>query len=106
MGIQEILTSGKTALGIELGSTRIKGVLIDFQGQVLAVGIYDWENSLINNIWTYSLDEIHRGIRECYGSLRKAVEEKYGVVLTKIGAIGVSAMMHGYMALVYCIIDI
>lgn len=97
-GIQAI-REGKTALGIELGSTRIKGVLIDFKGRVLAVGIFDWENSFVDNIWTYSLDEIHTGVRECYGSLRKAVEDTYGIVLQNIGAMGVSAMMHGYMAL-------
>lgn len=99
MNKKEIIRNGETALGIELGSTRIKGVLIDFQGNVLAVGIHDWENSLIDNIWTYSLDEIHQGVRCCYRSLRKAVEQKYGVTLHKIGAIGISAMMHGYMAL-------
>ncbi|MDD2969575.1 MAG: FGGY-family carbohydrate kinase [Lachnospiraceae bacterium] len=93
------IKEGKTALGIELGSTRIKGVLIDEQGNVLAVGFYSWENSLINNIWTYQLDEIHAGIQGCYSSLRKEVEEKYGVAITHIGSIGVSAMMHGYIAL-------
>lgn len=86
-------------MGIELGSTRIKGVLIDLQGHVLAVGIHDWENSLVDNIWTYSLDEIHTGIRKCYSSLREAVEKEYGIVLRTIGSIGISAMMHGYMAL-------
>lgn len=99
MDAKRLIINGKTALGIELGSTRIKGVLVDFKGNVLAVGIYDWENSLIDNIWTYSLEEIHTGVRKCYSSLREAVEEKYGVVLQNIGAIGVSAMMHGYMAL-------
>lgn len=99
MDAKRLIINGKTALGIELGSTRIKGVLVDFQGQVLAVGIYDWENSLVDNIWTYSLEEIHTGVRKCYSSLREAVEKKYGVVLQNIGAIGVSAMMHGYMAL-------
>lgn len=99
MNEKEKIINGKTALGIELGSTRIKGVLIDGQGNVLATGTHDWENSWINNIWTYSLDEIHTGIRNCYSSLRKAVEEKYGVPLRTIGSIGVSAMMHGYMAL-------
>ena len=98
MGAKELIIEGKTALGIELGSTRIKGVLIDYQGNVLAVGIHDWENSFIDNIWTYSLAEIHAGVRDCYNSLRKIVEETYGVTLKKIGSIGVSAMMHGYMA--------
>ncbi|MFR0987219.1 MAG: xylulokinase, partial [Frisingicoccus sp.] len=96
---KELIINGQTALGIELGSTRIKGVLIDFQGNVLAVGIHDWENSFIDNIWTYSLEEIHKGLRHCYRSLKKDVEQKYGVTLQNIGAIGISAMMHGYMAL-------
>lgn len=99
MDKKELIINGKTALGIELGSTRIKGVLIDFQGNVLAVGIHDWENSFIDNIWTYSLEEIHNGVRRCYSSLRKDVEQKYGITLQNVGAIGVSAMMHGYMAL-------
>ena len=92
MGAKELIIEGKTALGIELGSTRIKGVLIDYQGNVLAVGIHDWENSFIDNIWTYSLAEIHAGVRDCYNSLRKIVEETYGVTLKKIGSIGVSAI--------------
>lgn len=99
MDAKRLIINGKTALGIELGSTRIKAVLVDFKGQVLAVGIYDWENSLVDNIWTYSLEEIHTGVRKCYSSLREAVEKKYGVILQNIGAVGVSAMMHGYMAL-------
>ena len=99
MDKRECILQGKTALGIELGSTRIKGVMIDFQGNVLAVGIHDWENSLNNNIWTYSLEEIHSGIRCCYRSLWENVEKTYGIVLQHIGAIGISAMMHGYMAL-------
>ncbi len=93
------IEQGETALGIELGSTRIKGVLIDRKGQVLGVGIYDWENSLVDNIWTYDLEEIHRGIRGCYSSLREQVKSEYGVDLRRVGAMGISAMMHGYMAL-------
>ncbi len=96
---REAIKSGKTALGIELGSTRIKAVLIDFQGRVLAVGIHDWENSFIDNIWTYSLEDIHTGVRKCYSSLRDTVKEKYNVTIETIGSIGISAMMHGYMAL-------
>ena len=99
MNKKERIISGKTALGIELGSTRIKGVLIDLQGNVLGVGIHDWENSLIDNIWTYSLEEIHTGIQNCYASLKKAVQDTYGVTLQTVGSIGISAMMHGYMAL-------
>ncbi len=98
MEAREAIEAGKTALGIEFGSTRIKAVLIDLTGKVLAVGFYDWENSLVNDIWTYSLDEIHAGLRGCYTSLRETVEEKYGLTLKKIGAMGISAMMHGILA--------
>lgn len=96
---KRMIEQGKTALGIELGSTRIKAVLIDLKGTVLAVGIHDWENSFVDNIWTYSLEEIHAGVRDCYRSLKEVVKEVYGITLKKVGAIGVSAMMHGYMAL-------
>lgn len=98
MDIKEKIIQGKTTLGIEFGSTRIKAVLIDLDGKVLAIGTHDWENSLVDNIWTYGFDEIHSGLRKCYSSLRQQVEEKYGVTLKKTGAIGISAMMHGYMA--------
>lgn len=91
MDAKALIESGKTALGIELGSTRIKGVLIDLKGRVLAVGIHDWENSFVDNIWTYSLEDIHAGIRNCYTSLRKEVEKTYGVTLKTTGAIGISA---------------
>ena len=94
----DLIESGKTALGIEFGSTRIKAVLIDLDGNVLGIGFHDWENSLVDGIWTYSLDEIHEGLRDCYSSLRKEVEKTYGVTIKKTGAIGISAMMHGYMA--------
>lgn len=99
MDQRDAILNGRTALGIELGSTRIKSVLIDLSGEVLAVGIYDWENSYIDNIWTYSIEEIHAGLRGCYRSLCEEVKKKYGLVINKIGSIGVSAMMHGYMAL-------
>ena len=95
----ELIESGKTALGIEFGSTRIKAVLIDLDGNVLGIGFHDWENSLVDGIWTYSLDEIHTGLRDCYSSLRKEVENTYGVTIKKTGAIGISAMMHGYVSL-------
>lgn len=99
MDKKQLILNGETALGIELGSTRIKGVLVDLAGNVLAVGLYDWENSFIQNIWSYSLEEIHKGVRGCYSSLREEVKERYGVTLKQIGAIGISAMMHGYMAM-------
>lgn len=98
MTVKEFIQEGRAVLGIELGSTRIKAVLIDLEGTVLAVGFHDWENSLVNGLWTYGLDEIHTGIRACYTSLRKEVEARYGVTLKRVGSIGISAMMHGYMA--------
>ena len=94
----KLIKQGRTSLGIEFGSTRIKAVLVDFSGEVLGVGFHDWENSLTDGIWTYPLDEIHAGLKKCYTSLRKNVEEKYGVTLKKIGSMGISAMMHGLMA--------
>lgn len=95
---REAIVNAKTALGIEFGSTRIKAVLIDYTGKVLATGIHDWENSFVNGIWTYRLAEIHNGLKSCYGSLKQAVFAQYGVTLKRVGSIGISAMMHGYMA--------
>ena len=87
----------KTALGIEFGSTRIKAVLIDDRHLPIAQGDYEWENQLVNGIWTYSMDSIHAGLQTCFANLKADVKEKYGVELTTVGAIGVSAMMHGYL---------
>ena len=96
--LKAIIESGKTALGIEFGSTRIKAVLIDGSFKPIASGSYSWENQLIDGFWTYSLEDIWKGLRDCYKSLTADVKEKYGAELTKIGSIGFSAMMHGYMA--------
>ena len=87
----------KTALGIELGSTRIKAVLIDENFIPIASGDYEWENQLVNGVWTYSMDAVHTGLRSCFAALKADVKEKYGLELTELGAIGVSAMMHGYL---------
>ena len=84
-------------LGIELGSTRIKAVLIDDKHVPVASGDYEWENQLVNGIWTYSLDMVHRGIQTCFARLKTDVKEKLGCELRCVGAIGVSAMMHGYL---------
>lgn len=99
MKAKALIQQGQTALGIEFGSTRIKGVLIDYAGNVLATGGHEWENSLVDGIWTYDLRDVETGLRACYTALRKDVEERYGVTPTTFGAIGVSAMMHGYIAL-------
>jgi sugar (pentulose or hexulose) kinase len=92
------ISAGETYLGLELGSTRIKAVLIDHQFTPIASGSYTWENKLANNLWTYSLDDIWSGLRGCYAQLVQDVRNHYGVTLTQIGAIGFSGMMHGYMA--------
>lgn len=89
---------GKISLGIELGSTQIKAVLIDNNANPLAEGSYVWENSYEDNIWTYSLEDVWKGIQSSYQQLAANVQSKYHVQLQKIGAIGVSAMMHGYLA--------
>ncbi|WP_438266375.1 xylulokinase [Enterococcus mundtii] len=94
----EAIRTGQTALGIELGSTRIKAVLIDQHYEPIAAGSYDWENQLENGIWTYSLDEIWKGLQSSYGQLVDVVSAEYETTLTTIGAIGFSAMMHGYLA--------
>jgi sugar (pentulose or hexulose) kinase len=96
--IQKAIESGKTVLGIELGSTRIKAVLIGEDHLPIASGSHEWENQYENGIWTYSLDAVWAGLQESYQNLSTEVSEKYGVTLKTIGAIGFSAMMHGYMA--------
>ena len=94
----EIIKEGKTVLGIEFGSTRIKAVLIDEKHTPIATGNYDWENKLDHHIWTYSLEDVWKGLQGCYQDLTRDVQEKYGVKITKIKAVGISGMMHGYMA--------
>lgn len=94
---KELIESGKAVLGIEFGSTRIKAVLIDDKNQPIAGGAHDWENQLVDKIWTYSLDAIWAGLQGCYADLLKDVQEKYGVTIKSLAAIGFSGMMHGYM---------
>mgnify|MGYP004656553457 CR=1 FL=1 len=91
------IEEGKTALGIELGSTRIKAVLVDKDNNPVALGEHPWENSFKDGIWTYSVREVINGLQDCYAKMAANVKEKYGVDLTTVGAIGISAMMHGYM---------
>ncbi|WP_313183268.1 xylulokinase [Lacrimispora sp.] len=92
------IREGRTALGIELGSTRIKAVLVDEEHNPIASGSYDWENQYIDGVWTYSIPDIWEGVRESYKNMAEEVKERYGETLTTIGAICFSAMMHGYMA--------
>lgn len=95
---QRTIESGKTVLGIELGSTRIKAVLIDENHAPIASGSFEWENRYENNIWTYRLEDVWTGLQESYRTLSGDVFEKYNVPLKTTGAIGFSAMMHGYLA--------
>ncbi|MQA34913.1 xylulokinase [Modestobacter roseus] len=92
------ITSDRTALGIELGSTRIKAVLIGPDHAPLAVGSSDWENQLVDRLWTYSLEAVWAGVQQSVAALAGDVRERHGVELSGVGALGVSAMMHGYLA--------
>ena len=94
---KKLIQDGKTALGIEFGSTRIKAILADENNMPIASGSHEWENRFENGLWTYSEEDIYAGLQDVYAKLKQDVKEKYGVTLKKIGAIGVSAMMHGYL---------
>ncbi|AKV55994.1 sugar kinase [Bifidobacterium actinocoloniiforme DSM 22766] len=97
-GAAQAIREGRTRLGIELGSTRIKAVLIDEDCRTLASGDYGWENQLVDGLWTYPLEEVWRGLQAAYAALAEDVRSRYGLGLTRIGAMGFSAMMHGYLA--------
>lgn len=96
--IRKTIEEGRVVAGIELGSTRIKTVLIDEDHTPIASGSHDWENRLQNHIWTYSLEDIWEGLQDSYQDMVRDVKETYGVDLKKLASIGFSAMMHGYMA--------
>lgn len=89
--------NGTESLGIEFGSTRIKAVLIDNDFNPIATGSHDWENKLVNGIWTYSLDDVWKGLQDAYSRLNDDVFKRYGVKIKKLSSIGFSAMMHGYL---------
>ena len=98
MDIERLIAEGECSLGIELGSTRIKGILITPDTKPVASGSFDWENRNEGGVWIYTLDDILTGINACYQSLKADVKKKYGIKLAKLKNMGVSAMMHGYMA--------
>jgi sugar (pentulose or hexulose) kinase len=98
VNVQKAIESGKTVLGIELGSTRIKAVLIGEDHSPIASGSYEWENQCENGVWTYSLEDVWMGLQASFRNLNKEVSEEYNTPLKTIGAIGFSAMMHGYLA--------
>ena len=94
---KQLIEEGGAILGIEMGSTRIKGVLINENNEPIAQGSHEWENRLENGIWTYSMEDVRAGIADCYRDLAADVEKQYGVKITGLKAIGISAMMHGYL---------
>ena len=98
MTAKETIQQGKAILGIEFGSTRIKAVLVDQNNAPIAQGSHAWENQLVDGLWTYSIEAIWYGLQDCYADLRKNVREQYDVEIENLAAIGISAMMHGYMA--------
>ncbi len=98
MTAKETIQAGKAILGIEFGSTRIKAVLIDQENKPIAQGSHEWENQLVDGLWTYNVDRIWYGLQDCYADLRKNVISQYDCEIENLAAIGISAMMHGYMA--------
>ena len=98
MTAKQTIESGKAILGIEFGSTRIKAVLIDQDNKPIAQGSHEWENQLVDGLWTYSTEAIWYGLQDCYAELRKDVRAQYDCEIETLAAIGFSAMMHGYMA--------
>lgn len=92
------IEAGKAILGIEFGSTRIKAVLIDPENKPIAQGSHTWENQLVDGLWTYSVEAVWYGLQDCYADLRANVKNLYDTEIESLAAIGVSAMMHGYMA--------
>ena len=98
MDTRTTIKEGKAILGIEFGSTRIKAVLIDQENKPIAQGAHEWENQLENGLWTYSIDAIWKGLQDCYADLQADVRKQYDTEIESLAAIGISAMMHGYMA--------
>ena len=98
MNAKQTIEAGKAILGIEFGSTRIKAVLIDQDNKPIAQGSHEWENQLVDGLWTYSTEAVWYGLQDCYAELRKDVLKQYDCEIESLAAIGFSAMMHGYMA--------
>ena len=98
MTARQTIESGKAVLGIEFGSTRIKAVLIDQENKPIAQGSHEWENQLVDGLWTYSTEAIWYGVEDCYADLRRNVKREYDCEIEQLASIGISAMMHGYMA--------
>ena len=98
MDAAKTIADGRAMLGIEFGSTRIKAVLIDEDNRPIAQGSHTWENQLNDGLWTYPLEAIWFGLQDCYRDLCADVRQKYDTDIETLAGIGISAMMHGYMA--------
>ncbi|MBE6878729.1 MAG: ATPase [Ruminococcaceae bacterium] len=99
MDIKQLILDGDISLGVEFGSTRIKAVLTAAGAKTIAQSDYTWENKLVDGVWSYDLDEVWKGLQHCYAQLAQQVKTEYGAEITRINAMGFSAMMHGYLAL-------
>src|SRR5699024_3190801 len=95
--MQSTLNLEKTSLGIELGSTRIKAILIGSDHKPIASGEFSWENHYEEGIWTYHLHDVWTGLQTVFQQLSNEIKENFGIPLSKVGSIGISAMMHGYL---------
>lgn len=95
--VREYIESGRAVMGLEMGSTRIKAVLIGKDHEPIVSGGYGWENKLVDGIWTYDMEDVFKGIAGCYADMAADVKNKYGISIRKLSAIGISAMMHGYL---------
>ena len=98
MDAKKTIQEGKAILGIEFGSTRIKAVLIDTDNKPIAQGSHEWENQLVDGLWTYSIEAIWHGLQDCYADLRANVKAQYDTEIEHLASVGISAKMHGYMA--------
>lgn len=95
--IRQTIEDGRAVLGIEMGSTRIKAVLLGEDNEPIAAGGFGWQNSYVDGVWTYSLDQVWEGVQASYKAMADDVRSQYGIEVTKLGAIGFSGMMHGYL---------
>ena len=92
--VKSVIESGKAVLGIEFGSTRIKAVLVDDNNAPIASGSHEWENQLVDGIWTYSIDMIWAGLQHAYKEMTEDVEKQYGAKVEKLGALGFTFIWH------------
>ena len=96
--IKNLIENGDISLGVEFGSTRIKAVLTTKGANIIAQSDFEWENMVVDGIFSYRLEDVWLGLQHCYAKIAAQIKAEYGVEITKINAMGFSAMMHGYLA--------